>query len=442
MITKYRLQTRSKIILRTVTALLPIIIAFLVTSCTSQGVTLNMDSEQNGPQTVDITMEGGSGKAYIESPVEISEKDGTSYAKLVWNSENYDYVIVNGEKYPNENPGGQSTFTVPVKSFDEPFDFIGDTVAMSKPHEIEYTITWGKTNGSPSHETETGSKSGNDAESEVTAFGRRPGEPSEYLVNGVGSSGQIMLSYAEGFDIIKYGDYNLIRIYGADDFLLVPEGESIPSVTDGETGDEVNITILQQPLDRTYLVSSSVMDLVRQIGALDYIRLSGTKEEDWSVKEAADLMREGKMVYAGKYRTPDYELILSEGCNLAVENTMIYHNPEVKEKLEELSIPVIVETSSYERDPRGRLEWIKLYGVLYGRESEADEYFDECDKTITSVIESEKTDKRVAFFSVSAIGSVNEKRIVAQFIIHNCFIRLYDVWCRAVVRWRCVLPIG
>ena len=144
-------------------------------------------------------------------------------------------------------------------------------------------------------------------------------------------------------------------------------------------------------------------------GYVDY-GLSGTKAEDWSVKEAADLMNEGSIVYAGKYRTPDYELILSEGCDLAVENTMIYHDPEVKEKLEELSIPVMVETSSYEKDPRGRLEWIKLYGALYGKETEADDYFEKCEKEITSVIEMDKTGKEVAFFSVTASGSINVRK--------------------------------
>ena len=95
---------------------------------------------------VDITFEGGSGKAHIESPVTVTTKDGRMYATLVWSSENYDYVIVDGVRYENENPGGRSTFTVPVGNLDEPLTFIADTVAMSMPHEIEYTITW---NGEP-----------------------------------------------------------------------------------------------------------------------------------------------------------------------------------------------------------------------------------------------------------------------------------------------------
>ena len=75
-------------------------------------------------------------------------------------------------------------------------------------------------------------------------------------------------------------------------------------------------------------------------------------------------MEDGRMLYAGKYNAPDYERILSGSCDLAVESTMIYHSPEVKEQLERLGIPVLVERSSYERHPLGRMEWLKLYGVL------------------------------------------------------------------------------
>ena len=74
-------------------------------------------------------------------------------------------------------------------------------------------------------------------------------------------------------------------------------------------------------------------------------------------------MEDGRMLYAGKYNAPDYERILSGSCDLAVESTMIYHSPEVKEQLERLGIPVLVERSSYERHPLGRMEWLKLYGA-------------------------------------------------------------------------------
>lgn len=135
--------------------------------------------------------------------------------------------------------------------------------------------------------------------------------------------------------------------------------------------------MLKQPLDHTYLVSSSVMDMIREIGALSDVRLTGVKESDWYIEEAASAMKSGSMLYAGKYNEPDYELILKEECNFALENTMIGHNPEVKEKLESLGIPVMVERSSYEEHPLGRLEWIRLYGLLYGKEQEADAFYEE-----------------------------------------------------------------
>ena len=147
--------------------------------------------------------------------------------------------------------------------------------------------------------------------------------------------------------------------------------------------------------------------MIRALGCLDNVTLSGKRAEDWYISEAADLMSAGKMEYAGKYRTPDYELILSKGCNLAIENTMIYHDPEVKEKLEELGIPVLVETSSYESDPLGRLEWIKLYGVLYDRANEAEKLFDEESGKIEKAAKEDTPQKSVAMFYVSATGLVN-----------------------------------
>ena len=65
---------------------------------------------------------------------------------------------------------------------------------------------------------------------------------------------------------------------------------------------------------------------------------------------------------------------MSNNCQFAIENTMITHNPEVKEKLEELGIPVMIERSSYEKHPLGRLEWIRLFGVLFNREQQANEF--------------------------------------------------------------------
>ena len=87
-------------------------------------------------------MEGGSGRASIKSPAQLAIADGAATATLEWSSPNYDYMLVNGEKYLPVNTEGNSVFEVPVEALDAPLTMIGDTVAMSTPHEVEYTVTF------------------------------------------------------------------------------------------------------------------------------------------------------------------------------------------------------------------------------------------------------------------------------------------------------------
>ena len=116
------------------------------------------------------------------------------------------------------------------------------------------------------------------------------------------------------------------------------------------------------------------------------------------------------MLYAGKYNAPDYELIFSESCDLAVESTMIYHSPEVKEQLERLGVPVLVERSSYESSPLGRMEWLKLYGVLLGKEEEAAAIYQQALDQLQDVMGQENTGKTVAFFYINSNGLVNVRK--------------------------------
>lgn len=95
----------------------------------------------DGTYTVEATLEGGSGKATIDSPLTLTVEGGAMTATVCWSSPNYDYMLVDGEQYLPVNTEGNSVFEIPVSVFDEPIDVVGDTVAMSKPHEIEYTIT-------------------------------------------------------------------------------------------------------------------------------------------------------------------------------------------------------------------------------------------------------------------------------------------------------------
>ena len=96
----------------------------------------------DGSYTIELTMEGGSGRASIQSPAQLTIADGAATATLEWSSPNYDYMLVKGEKYLPVNTEGNSVFEVPVEALDAPLTMIGDTVAMSTPHEVEYTVTF------------------------------------------------------------------------------------------------------------------------------------------------------------------------------------------------------------------------------------------------------------------------------------------------------------
>lgn len=222
---------------------------------------------------------------------------------------------------------------------------------------------------------------------------------------GMTSVSQMELQYAQQFSVTYYEEgYKLIAIQDSGRYLIVPENEEVPG------GLPQDVAVLRQPLDRIYLVATSAMDLFRSLDAIRNIRLSGTDAPGWYIPEAKQAMEAGDLLYAGKYSAPDYELILSEGCDLAVESTMIYHNPEVKEQLERLGVPVLVERSSYESDPLGRMEWVKLYGALLDKEEAAQRIFDETAAAVAPILGRESTGKTVAFFYINTVGTVNVRK--------------------------------
>lgn len=97
----------------------------------------------NGEYSIQVDLEGGSGKASVSSPTLMLVKDGRMYAELQWSSSNYDYMIVDGEKFFNESEEGRnSVFTVPITVLDDKMEVIADTLAMGAPHEINYTLTF------------------------------------------------------------------------------------------------------------------------------------------------------------------------------------------------------------------------------------------------------------------------------------------------------------
>lgn len=173
---------------------------------------------------------------------------------------------------------------------------------------------------------------------------------------------------------------------------------------DGDLGEEYKI--IYGPVENIYLAATSAMALFDSAGALDNIKFSGTQKSGWYIDNAAEAMERGDIVYAGKYSEPDYELLLNNNCELAIESTMIMHSPKVKEMLETLDIPVFIDRSSYEEHPLGRTEWIKVYAVLTDKLQEAEEFFEtQCD--IANETQSyQKTDKTIAFFYIGTDGTV------------------------------------
>ena len=204
------------------------------------------------------------------------------------------------------------------------------------------------------------------------------------------------LDYAQQFTVDECaGGYSLITIDGSR-YLVVPEGAAVPAELDGD------IVVLQQPIENIYLVSSSAMDPIISIGGLGAVALSGTQAENWYLDAARTAMEQGQIVYAGKYSAPDYETILAADCGLAIENTMIYHTPEVKEQLEKFGVPVLVERSSYESGPLARMEWVKLYGILLGKTNEAERVFADAEQRIAPLADKAPTGETVAFFSITS----------------------------------------
>ncbi len=213
------------------------------------------------------------------------------------------------------------------------------------------------------------------------------------------------LKYAQNFSVDYYkGGYKILSVKDGTQILVIAEGKEVPDNLDE------NMIVMQQPVTNLYLVASSVMDMFDKLDALDTIRLSGQKEDGWYIESAKKAMADGKILYAGKYNKPDYELIVSENCSLAIENMMISHSPEVVEMLNDFGIPVVTEYSSYESHPLGRVEWIKFFGALVGKEEEADKVFARQAAILDEVEADGKTDKTVAFFFVTSNGLIQVRQ--------------------------------
>lgn len=233
-----------------------------------------------------------------------------------------------------------------------------------------------------------------------------PGEEDEEKgLDVLGAPASVPLAHATQFSLESYeGGHRLASLANGDRFLIVPEGADAPA---GLPGD---VAAIRLPLEGVYLVSTAMICLVEAIGALDAVAVSSVRAEDSPVEDFAARLEDGRISYGGIYRSPDYELVAATGCPLAIENTNIDHVPEVRAKLEELGVTVLMEQSSREGDMLGRLEWIKLMGALFGRDEEAAAVFDDVAARVDEVSRKAPTGRSVAFFYVNEDGAAVTRR--------------------------------
>lgn len=216
-------------------------------------------------------------------------------------------------------------------------------------------------------------------------------------------AGNLALRWARGFTVDLYeGGYALACIADGTRYLFVPQGQDAPD------GMAEGVVVLERPARDIYLASSSTLCLFAALEAVDNVSFASVTQDSCTVQAFSDAIGSGQVAYGGKYSSPDYEAFVGGACRLAVENTMIYHTPEVREKLIELGVPVIVEQSSLEGEPLGRLEWILLWGALLDKSDLAQQVLDEQANLVAQVQESvakDPCDRRVAFFYINANGA-------------------------------------
>ena len=224
-------------------------------------------------------------------------------------------------------------------------------------------------------------------------------------LDALGEPAPVALARATQFSLDAYdGGCRLATLASGERLLIVPEGATVPERLPED------IAVIRRPLENVYLASTGMICLVDAIGALDAIGVSSVRAEDSPVPAFAERLESGEISYGGIYRAPDYELISAAGCPLAIENTNIDHVPEVRAKLEELGVAVLMEQSSREGDMLGRLEWVKLMGALFDREDEAAEVFDDVARRVEEAAAEGPAGRTVAFFYVNEDGAAVTRR--------------------------------
>ena len=324
------------------------------------GSTSRVDSSTSLPDGVytpdKFSFSGGTGKVGINC-TKVTVSGGKATATLVFSSPNYSYVKANGNKYYGSHSGSSSTFQIPVK-LNANNRIIGMTTAMSQDHEVEYTIYIYLA-----------------AADEAAGAAAAAGAPE---IAGLRFESADEIEHATLFTIFRYeGGFIVIDVVDVGSFLLVPEGAEVP------TGAAEDATLIQLPVQSAYVASESAMVLIDGIeipAEADPVTLTGC--EGLALRRMALLADGGQLSFAGAWSAPDYTTLLMSGCDLAiltepfsdaetVDEADRAIAAEVADRLGLLGVPAFVDRSAAEETELGRLEWIRVYGAIFGCEDAA-----------------------------------------------------------------------
>ncbi len=210
------------------------------------------------------------------------------------------------------------------------------------------------------------------------------------------------LQYATGFTLTHYQDgFISFTLNATPDkvYLLVPEGQSAPE------GLADNVVVLQKPITRITFNSTGMVSLVDAIGGLDNIATVGTDLKGWYLDNVIARLKSGDILFSGNYKEPDFEMLAQAGIQLEVDTVRLAEHPNIIAKYDELDIPWMIESSSKEGHPLGRVEWVKLFGAIMDMQQQANDYFALQVDKVAQVINSQSTGKTVAMVYMSSDGT-------------------------------------
>ncbi len=211
------------------------------------------------------------------------------------------------------------------------------------------------------------------------------------------------LKYAQNFKVDYLSDgFKLLTVDNHSNYkqeiLLVPEGKEAPK--ESKFINE-NTIIIKAPVENLFVSSTPAVSLINAANALDYVKMTTYDAKDWYIDDIINAIEEGKIIYTGHAKNPDFEIISKNQPQLVIYNTKIDSYPEVREKLKELGLGIIVDYSSFEPHPMAKSEWIKFFGALLDKETEANAKFEEQAKIFEN-IKAEDSEKTVAIFYITS----------------------------------------